>query len=797
MYIDSFVGKRSIASVRRALEGLKTKESKDRSDVLSKAYHRAMERIQQQKGDLPADAMTILAWVVKSKRPLPIDTLRLILAIDIGRSMIDEDNFPTADHITQACAPLVVIESKTQEARLAHYTIQEYFERSNDTWMKNSQKLIANTCMSYLSLSASRSLSRDTIDYDESFYSYATQFWAHHTAEALAQGLEVQKVVHFLDNRTKSNLWHASLMQIDLAHSSFSVTTKDYLPHNSEEVVEMHVAACLGLSDVVAELIKMGCDPDVRDKRNRSPLWWAAWGGHSAIVELLLEQNVDTEAKDTFYYRTPLKLAAKQGQVSIVRLLLDKDADLESGNKDETHSSITVPQRVHLGLFKLKAMDQPDGTDTFDVFEENWWCLSPLAIAAKQGHKDISALLLRRGAKIEAKSYYGPTISALNVAITANHESIVKLLLTHGADMEMRDEEGLTVLHVAVMRGRTSIIKLLLLNGADLSSRDKRGSTALLVAAMKDQTSIVELLLAHGADMEIRFQDGKTALMIAIQKHRPNIVKLLLLHGADIKARDNEGLTALHFAAISGDDDSVQFLLTHGAHIEIRDDKGCTPLHLAASFNKPSMIELLLTHGGDIEARNQQGETPLMTASRNRSQEAADVLIAQGADLAVRDNAGQSILSRAITFWLWPTVEQLVTKGIVLEDGEAIVCDEMLHSVIARKSILLVDFFLKYGVNVNRRYGINVNYNGEDEYSAWAGNALHKAVESGCAAIVSRLLEVDEIDVKAKDSRDLDVVTAAIRGGKKEIARILLKSGRVRPAPGQERFFEFLLRSYT
>ncbi|KKP04618.1 hypothetical protein THAR02_03308 [Trichoderma harzianum] len=897
MYIDSLVGKRSIASIRRALDDLKSppQETKDRSDVLSKAYHKAMERIRQQKGDLPKDAKTILEWVVKSKKPLPVGTLRLILAIDTEKCLIDQDNFPTAYHITQACAPLVVIESTTQTVRLAHYTIQEYFERSNNSWMKEADMSIANTCMSYLSFSNIRSVFKFQDDADRNFHNYATEFWAYHTEEALSvQGLEAQEVVHFLKNEANSDLWHDCLMQIDLARTNLFASTKDdllqiservlsvqgfrsqeedlerdyifekildNLLQISEKVVELHVAACLGLSDIVAELINKGYDPDVRDKRNRSPLWWAAYNGHAGIVELLLEQNVDTEVKDTLSYRTPLKLAAERGPVSVVRLLLDKDADLEPGNKDETGSPIIVSQDVHERLASAKAMFRPYSTDTF---EEVWCCLSPLALAAKEGHKDISTLLLRRGAKIETKSDCGSTMSALHVAIKADRESIVKLLLSHGADMEIQDEEGSTALHIAVIHGRTSIAELLLLNnaviksqnkkgltalhiaamhgrtstvellllngaditwrdeggstvlhtaamygqtsivelllsnGADITWRDKRGLTVFSIAAMNGQTSIVELLLAHGADMEIRYEDGMTALQMAIQNCRPEVAKLLFLHGADIKVRDKNGLTALHFAALSVAHDSVQFLLTHGAHIETRDHKGCTPLHLAARSNNPRAIEILLAHGGDIEARNQHGETPLITASRNKSREAADLLFTQGADPAVYDNAGQSILSCAISLWLWPTVEQLVTKGIILEEGEAIVCDEMLHSVIARKSILLVNFFLKYGVNVNRSYDINVNYRSKYELRGpWAGNALHKAVASGCVTIVSRLLEVDGIDVGAKDSRGLDPVTAAIRGGKKEIARLLLKSGRVRPAPGQERFFEFLLRSYV
>ncbi|KAL7907265.1 purine and uridine phosphorylase [Trichoderma velutinum] len=339
LYIDSLVGQRTASSVRTSLVKLKksSKDSKNRSDVLDEAYHKAMERIHRQKGNLPKDAMIILAWIVNSKRPLAINDLQLLLAIDVEGLTINEDHFPTAEHILQACAPLVVIESGTQTVRLVHYTAQEYFERSSNPWMEKSQIIIANICLSYLSFSKIRSVfALSGVDYEddeEILYKYVIEFWGHHTTEALAQGFEVQRVTDFLEYTTESDLWCDSLIQIDLAENSSFAESENDLLQTPEHVVALHVAACLGLSQVVAKLISKGYSPDVRDKRCRSPLWWAAYNGHADVVEFLLQLNVNTEVKDSIHYNTPLKLAVGHDALPTVRLLLQNGADVESGDR--------------------------------------------------------------------------------------------------------------------------------------------------------------------------------------------------------------------------------------------------------------------------------------------------------------------------------------------------------------------------------------------------------------------------------------------------------------------------------
>jgi hypothetical protein len=389
--------------------------SPDGSSALDEAYKKAIERIQRQRGDLPRDALLIFSWIVNARRQITVPELRDALAVEIGKSALDEDNIPTVEHITKACAPLVVVDEESSIIRLVHYTTQEYFERTQNLWFPNAQRDITTTCVTYLSFDAFEAGFCPT---DKEFkarlqqnplYDYAARNWGHHTCVA---STEVgQLILNFLENEAKVS-----------SSSQAMMASRGYSQNVPRQMTGVHLAAYVGLTGVIMALLKNRHNPDVKDSWGRTPLSWAAIRGHEAVVKLLLEKGAELESKDNGSGRTPLSWAAEKGHETVVKLLLEKGAELESKDKDEGRTPL-------------------------------WW-------AAVRGHEAVVKLLLEKGAELESKDNRGRT--PLSWAAERGHEAVVKLLLEKGAELESKDNgSGRTPLWWAAVKGHEAVVKLL------------------------------------------------------------------------------------------------------------------------------------------------------------------------------------------------------------------------------------------------------------------------------------------------------------------------------------------------
>jgi len=92
-----------------------------------------------------------------------------------------------------------------------------------------------------------------------------------------------------------------------------------------------------------------------------------------------------------------------------------------------------------------------------------------LHIAAKHGIEEITILLIKKGADVNAKDYVGWT-PLHNAAAYCSNENIVTHLLENGADVNVKDLGGWTPLGRASIKNFTSVIKVLNSYGAKKSS---------------------------------------------------------------------------------------------------------------------------------------------------------------------------------------------------------------------------------------------------------------------------------------------------------------------------------------
>lgn len=100
-----------------------------------------------------------------------------------------------------------------------------------------------------------------------------------------------------------------------------------------------------------------------------------------------------------------------------------------------------------------------------------------LGLAVFFGHHAIAALLVERGADVNAPSRNALQVQPLHSAVAANDETSTRLLLEHGADVNAPQRDGYTPLHESAQNGNLAITDLLLAGGADRSARLSDGRT--------------------------------------------------------------------------------------------------------------------------------------------------------------------------------------------------------------------------------------------------------------------------------------------------------------------------------
>jgi ankyrin repeat protein len=109
--------------------------------------------------------------------------------------------------------------------------------------------------------------------------------------------------------------------------------------------------------------------------------------------------------------------------------------------------------------------------------------MSPIEIAAKNGHTDIIQLLHKFGASVEDS---GAGLSPPIVSAAANNQlKSIEVLLTLGANIDAQDLRGCTALHAATdLENPTEIIKFLLDKGATTLIYNRSGLTPQQMALM-------------------------------------------------------------------------------------------------------------------------------------------------------------------------------------------------------------------------------------------------------------------------------------------------------------------------
>lgn len=251
---------------------------------------------------------------------------------------------------------------------------------------------------------------------------------------------------------------------------------------------------------------------DIEDDYERTPLHHAVSHNYVEVATLVLEHDVDVDAPDEAN-KTALYDACACGHEAVARFLIE-EYDAELNEKAELGWTALHAACAMGKLATAKLLLQQDKTEIETTDESGH---TPLHDAVDNGDEDMTQLLLRYKANVNAADVYGAT--PLHVACAQGHADLAALLVKYHADTRRTDRFGCTPLHAAVRGGHAEVVEVLLEHNPPLEAQDTVGRNVLHVATLEAQSDAFDALLGTEneavdwrAAMRQRMRDGRTPL---------------------------------------------------------------------------------------------------------------------------------------------------------------------------------------------------------------------------------------------------------------------------------------------
>ena len=251
-------------------------------------------------------------------------------------------------------------------------------------------------------------------------------------------------------------------------------------------------SGCLAIVDL---MIQEDCDTDARDEKGWNALHFASYHGHYRIIEQLIASNVSAEAT-TLRKETPLLIAVKGAHFAVAERLLRSDSSLL--NVEDEQCQQPVHHAVRAGSIEIFNLLLSNGGK---INGENRFGWRPIHVAIAYGHHTLVERLLQEGANIEEKlgstsikkdqthktveeGYWAearwpyPGSRPLHLACEYRHDQIASYLISKGAKMETTCSEGWQPLHLAAYFGSPTLVEMLLSGGVNVYATTNEGKSA-------------------------------------------------------------------------------------------------------------------------------------------------------------------------------------------------------------------------------------------------------------------------------------------------------------------------------
>lgn len=425
---------------------------------------------------------------------------------------------------------------------------------------------------------------------------------------------------------------------------------KAWIRSNKGRLPPLHIAAAVGRTDVMEELVNAGADINSTSQVLMcTPIGLAVLYGHTAAVKWLCERGAQrvigfAECGTSFYS------AISGGFVDTVKEMLDMGFNMYEYNQHQGGNALhEAAAEGQVEIIKILAERGMNVNSTAEYPSTGW---TPLHFAARAGQLESIHILVELGAAIPGDE------SVIRVAVLFDQPDAVLLIHELGeAIIGLSSETRGGCLHFAAECGSIDAAMCLLKLGYVVNKIDDLGRCPIHIASEKGHVHMVRLLLEHGSEVNI-VSTVPSPLHLAAAGGHHSVVDILYEFGADDKAVDSEGFSPYYraleggnvlavkafvergadirsvgtdipllVAAFVGSSEVVTYLVDCGVEIHTCDSFNTSALHFAALQGHVSLVKTLIKLGFDVSCTNKLGGTALHDAAISGNEETVSALI--------------------------------------------------------------------------------------------------------------------------------------------------------------------------
>ncbi|PQE32903.1 Ankyrin repeat-containing domain protein [Rutstroemia sp. NJR-2017a WRK4] len=391
---------------------------------------------------------------------------------------------------------------------------------------------------------------------------------------------------------------------------------------NNRERTPLYLAVYRGKLDLVQALLNSTPKPDVHTKDDDDWTLLHAAYDSPPITELLLkpEHHVEPDALNDSG-RTPLALAIRWDYPETAKLLLEASADPNlASNFRESPLYLAFEWRNSLELVQLLVENKTPA----NILEKDSEGNTALHIAAQKDKRLELEYLVEKLGQIKTNEMSDIYASVLCecVLVPRFNSELAEVLFSRGLDVSRTTKPHFTALHAACAMGTIDAVNWLLEKKASVNMPDDKHVTPLCAAvdSEEDAEEKVRVLLEEGANVDFVEENQSTALQKATSRANTTIINLLLSKGANVNLTGGNLDTPLNAAILRGVDlTTIETMLEKGADASKPGLEGQLPVHAAAKNDRDDVMKAMIGAGADPLARDSDGRSALMHGVVNRN----------------------------------------------------------------------------------------------------------------------------------------------------------------------------------